>query len=284
MDKKKKIIIVIAIVCSLLLGFFIYWTATEDSRYLKNKMKEISEDIAENRAENDNFFYFFHFFISDETANNTAFQDFLIEQVQEMYQNKEYKMLRSFLGCLEKNDVYCERLLETVNNCFQASGDIEEALSVFLDLSYRDYYNVNMGLNRNSPLIAAYIDANGTNNISTTEGEGYYANEKNTYEKEIIGLPNSPLYDARKVIFFGDYKIEQEYGVELNAFYEETNYSRETYFFRNNAIKFLFEDNIHFLYDEGSKKMIMNNADAVWSGDYWFCFDSAGNLIAYCKL
>ena len=130
-----------------------------------------------------------------------------------------------------------------------------------------DSYSDDMRLNKGENPIASYIEEHGTEKISTASGTGFYADKEDSYSKKTIGISGSPLYDAEQITYKGDFKIEEQYGVELNSYYEETHYSRTYYYFRDQKISFSPDEK-----------------DIVYSGEYLFCFDSNGYLTNYCNI
>jgi hypothetical protein len=116
-------------------------------------------------------------------------------------------------------------------------------------------------------VVAEYINANGTRSFTTVPGEGYYAEYEDTHSKDVIGLPNSPLYDSNSTTYFGDFKCRSWEGVRLNEYFQEVSYGGTAYSFRENAI--------HFDPTLG---------ECVWSGEYLFCFDKNGAVIGYERI
>ena len=270
MEKKKLITIISAVlVCALVFGVF--WIATEDVRYIKSEMKDIQEQVDDFRSgERDRF----HIYLLDEVAENPKMDEFLTSLVIEMCESKETDMLTCFLRELEHIDLNSLNILNALEEHFasaklsslkdyeQLSNDAENINLVL------DYYNVQTpSVNRDTEFIAEYIKENGTKVVSTTAGEGYYADKSNESSKNVVGLPTSPLHDSASITYSGDFKYVHSYGVRLNSYYEETSYSNYTNYFRDNAIDFTHKD-----------------GELVWSGDYLFCFSPTGVLLNYALL
>lgn len=267
MDKQKKIKVIISVLLICVLAFAIYWKASETERSIKARLKGIQTSVDAFRSGKQDSF---HFFFPDYVAEDPRIAELLASLVKEMCENQEDEMLLEFLDALEDADYCSETLAAILNEHLGASSDLEYVFG-FIDSSkfqfYLDYYNTKVNINRNTGLLAAYIEEHGSQPFTTTPREGYYAKEKDTYSRDVVGLPTSPLYDSVSVTHLGDFKYKHEYGVKLNAYYEETAYSRYTYYFRGNIIPFS-----------------LNDGEIVWSGDYLLCFDYSGNLIGFQKI
>lgn len=263
---KKNGLLITIVICVLIgiIGFAIYWSSTEDIRIRDDMIADIKDEIAAYRSRES----FMISFIVIDGVKDQIFEDFLVTQVQEMCQNREISLLIEFLQELEFEKCYYESIVQVVNDWLVSLGDIEAAFDVVAKMDIPlDYYKAELKLNRTSGLIGEYIGKNGTKPITFTPGEGYYANEQDSTSKDVVGLPDSPLYDAEEETHFGDFMLVHEYGVTLNAYYEETYYSREKFYFRDTALLFSPYD-----------------GECVWSGDYLFCFDSSGLLIGFSKI
>lgn len=263
-EKKKKIFIIIGVIAALIIAFLIYWKATEYDRYVKKKTNDILETLSDYRSGEIRYFSMGGF---SDALEDPTFIDFLSAQASDMIDNEEYYLLYDFLGELENADAYISEIQDDVTNSFESADDLEEAFRIKEVLEHLDYYNTNLNFNRDSTLVATYIESNGIKEITTTPGTGFYANEKDSSSKHTVGLSNSPLYDACVTTYRGDFKIRLEFGVTLNSFYEETSYSDTSYYFRDNYISFSPDD-----------------GECVYSGDYLFCFASNGMLIGYEQL
>lgn len=262
---KKIVVAVISILCVCAIAFAIYWDATEFSRYRNKEIDDISGAIAINRQKGDDFFVLL---LGDELMNDEVFQEFLVTEIQKMYQNREFKMLNGFLKELEDEDIYSSLIVDTLNDCMSSSDDISSALEMIDRLHYLEYYNSALVLNKNTGVIAEYLSINGTNSISSTKGTGYYADEEDEESYERIGIAGSALHDSKEIIYNGDFKYVHEYGVYLNkTTYTEDRYSREYYYFRGTAIDFT-----------------PKTGECVWSGDYIFCFSENGTLLGCSKV
>lgn len=322
MDKKKKNLIIIAISVILVgvLAFVIYWQSTEFERYRKEKILDIQTEIKEYREDEDSYF---SVYISDELMEDSLFQDFLVTQVQEMCENCETSLLEDFLSELEyvsyawmystpiqnsfetlvqklcKNGEWGELysflrelewddqqysyLTNAVTDAFMDSGTPEAALEMLDELSWLEYYNSQMILTRDSQVLASYINENGTQPITTTPGEGYYANEEDTSSRKTVGITGSSLYDAKSVTHFGDFKRVEEYGVELNrSTYTERSYSDVYWYFRDCYVAMdSLEELLTFDFDSLENSL---EGEFVLSGDYLFVFSFDGVLLDFCKL
>ncbi len=262
--KTKKVLIIIGVVIALIAAFLIYWKATEHDRYIKGRIAKIEEEVAACRnGEN----YRFYFWVSSAEKEDPTYIDFLSTQVSEMIENTEYSILGNFLERLESEEAYIPEVKDDVTALFNGVGDLEVALKIQDELKYLKYYNADFDLSRDSVMIAAYIKTNGIEEITTTPGTGYYANETDRSSNHQVGLEDSPLYDAKGVTYRGDFKITYESGVGLDSHYEETYYSSATYHFRDNYITFSPDD-----------------GECVYSGEYLFCFSRGGTLIGIAKI
>lgn len=265
--KKKKIICLVSVLLVCALVFGIFWIATEDERYIKKELRNIQTQVDKFRAgERD----YVDFSCYDIIGTDPRTEELLITLVKEMCENREKDLLLKFLTRVEFEDFYSPELAATLKENLGVSGDLEFVFGVLDSYEFDsklEYYNRDIVLNRDTGLLAAYIEEHGTQTFTAVPGEGYYANEKDTYDKDIVGLPTSPLYDVEQVVYMGDFKCIYRHGVKLNSYYEETSYSNASYLFRDNYIT--------FGPDAG---------ELVWSGEYMLCFDAAGNLTAFCKI
>lgn len=263
-EKKRRVIIIISVIATLVVAFLIYWKATEHDRYIKGCIDDVREEILDYRSGASSDIYFW---VSSSAMEDPTYIDFLSTQVSEMIDNAEYNLLYKFLKRLELEDAYISGIKNDVTNLFNSVGDLKAALEIKDKLEYLDYYNADFDLSRDSSIVTTYIEANGIKKISTTPGTGYYANEKDESTFKRVGLPTSPLYDATSTTYQGDFKIKSEYGVELNSYYEETSYSRTNYYFCDNYISFSPDD-----------------GECIYSGEYLFCFSYNGTLIGVEKI
>lgn len=265
MDSKfKKFIppVIGVLVCALL--FSVYWFATKTDRDRKELMTEISEELAENYSDSSPSLYFYY---DDVWNTDTEFNDFLVIQVQDLINNKKSMLLLEFLENLEDQDTFNSEIVSLITNTSTTTADIEFLLDIFDYLPYNElkYYNQCFVFNRNSGMLGQYISQNGTKPITYTEGEGYYADSEPKSEKNVIGIPTSPLYDAKSISYFGDFKCVNEYGVKLDQYYQEKSYSNSSYYFRGAYMH-------NFTPYDG---------ECVWSGTYLFCFAPDGTLLNF---
>ncbi len=265
MDKKKAIIIAVAVVLVAALAFLIYWNATEFDRERNREMKYIQEQFDEYREGKNPML---PVVFDDELINDAEFQEFLTMQVREMCENGEARLLNEFLSGVEHYRKYYVFLQDAVTEGFGYVKTIEDAFYIKEELRLLDYYNEGLKLTLQSPVIASHIEEHGTNDITVTPGEGYYANEKDSsWSKTLVdGLP---LFDAEEITYFGDFKCRHSYGVRLSALYQEENYSSTTYCFRDCYITFPSEQG-ECIWSE-----------CIWSGNYLFCFSSTGELVGF---
>ena len=184
-----------------------------------------------------------------------------------MLANEEYDLLNEFLSGLEDGNVFISEIQDDITKSFISAENLETAFEIKKKLQYLDYYNANLSFNRISAIVDSYIESNGVEEITTTPGTGFYANEEDRVYFNRVGLSTSPLYDAERITYCGDFRIEHKYGVELNSYYEETPYSYTSYYFRDNHIWFSPKD-----------------GECVYSGGYLFCFASDGALIHYAEI
>ncbi len=208
-----------------------------------------------------------YYWFGTSAMEDPEFIDILATQVSEIVDNGEYDLLDALLRAMENQDAHISQIRDIITDSFGSVADLETALEIKEELKSLDYYNANVTLDRDSTIVASHIQANGTREISTTPGTGFYKDETDSSSSERVGLPTSPLYDAKSITYLGDFKIKREYGVRLNSYYEETSYSRTSYYFRDNHIDFS-----------------PNDGECVYSGDYLFCFGSDGSLIGFDKI
>ncbi len=263
MLKNKKIIIVAVIVAIIAIAFF----ATGPARDRKREMNDIENELAAYRSGESNSLII----LCDRWMTDTRFQEFITDKVQEMFDNKEYKLLRDFLHVLyNKREPTYDFLKDAVTNCFNGISDIDVALDAYDQLKYDkdiDYdllgdYTEGIALSAKTGILGDYINKNGINSITMRRRGGYYADKENEHTSSRVGLSNSPLYDAYTAEYFGDFCYKEKSGVKLNSFYEETSYSEKHYFFRDEGIPFSPYD-----------------GECIWSGSYLFLLDDNKNLI-----
>ena len=277
LDKKKLIIIIVAISLLCVTAFLIFWNATEYDRELNQKIKKTQERIAEFRENETDSKYFLPIYIFDEYHTDEKFITFLCSEIQIMCQNSEYSLLHNFVyDIMINNDIVNIEIIDTLVHCFESASSLEQAFGIrdaFEPVGsrwssdtfyYWDKIQPKMVLARNTTVLAEYLETNNARSFTMIPGEGYYAEFEDTSSKDVIGLPNSPLYDSESITYFGDFKCRSWHGVKLNEYFEEVSYGGSVYYFRDNAI--------HFDPTKG---------ECVWSGEYLFCFDTNGTLIGY---
>lgn len=299
---KKRLIVAVAAILVCAIAFAIVWSATSDMRWRNMIISDIKTNISEYRnGEGQSIF----FLIYDDFLDDAKLEEFILTQAQEMCENDERILLRKYLEQLEKEDYDTSSVTKVIDDYFLAEAEeayqsgnisaltsmiskdltsaaafsqimdmvneycvsvdnIEEALELHNSLKRYDQF---VPLNRNSSAIATYIEKNGTNPVTKTPGEGYYADKEDKYHKTTIGIEGSPLYDSTGYTYMGDFKCVKKSGVELNKSYEETSYSKYSYYFRDQKINFSPDD-----------------GECVWSGEYLFCFASDGELIGYATI
>lgn len=261
---KKTLIIIVSVLAAIALSFAIYWKATENDRYIQRRIDELREEISAYRSGES---YNFSCWIPSSVTVEPTYIDFLSTQVSEMIDNAEYRLLYKFLANLERRHAYISEIKNDVTNLFNGVGDIEVAIEIKDQLEFLDYYNTDLDLKRDSSIITAYIETNGIEEITTTPGTGYYADETDRSSRKRVGLSTSPLYDAESVTYMGDFEITHKYGVRLNTYYEESSYSSTICRFRDNHISFSPYD-----------------GECIYSGEYLFCFSKDGTLIGADKI
>lgn len=265
--RKKVIVSAMVGVLSIITLVAIIIPVTEAPRKRAKILREMNEDIAGFRSGAQSSIDFTVYIgYNDDLKLKHAY----IEQIREMYKNKETELLRAFLSHLE-NVTYLktfEDIEETVVACMAESGDLVYALDFLTALKpWIEQNNWQISFPSDSDLLSDYIAQNGIKTFTKTPGEGFYAQYTDEYSENRVGLQNSPLYDVVSITYNGDFKKYHTHGVKLNQYYEETNYSTDTYYFRDVLISFShFEENI------------------VWSGDYLFCLDSDDNLKDFAKV
>ncbi len=263
---KRKIIIIssaVIVLTLMIIGFSIYWNATEDDRYIKSEMEYVLEQVEAYRSgENSDI----EFYVASSVLDDWEFIDFLSVQASEMIDNGEYDLLFEFLTELRRNDACISEIQDNVKNMFESIEDLEIALEIKEKYSV-DYYEPVLSFRRDSKLFSSYIKSNGIEEITTTPGTGFYANEKDDISTDWIGLEGSPIHDSKSLTYMGDFKILEEYGVTLDKYYNETYYSYDNYYFCDQPIDFSPMD-----------------GECIYSGNYLFCFDSDGTLIGCEKI
>lgn len=270
--KHKTVVIVIAILLIGALIFGIYWQVTAPDRRKKGYMDRC--DSALNEVRTGDAIYV-SWFLPDDLIADPDMQAFLVEKIDEMFENKEFSLLYKFLRGIETDTQYDSKergmyayLKDAVTENFEALKTPEEALRAVDEMKILEYFDSGMVLSKDSGVIAAYIADNGINTFTTTPGEGYYADEEDDSSSKRIGIEGSRLRESKSVTYKGDFRINSESGVRLNrTTYKEESYSRTNYYFRDNAIS--------FSPDAG---------ECIWSGDYWFCFDFDGRLMNFEKV
>lgn len=221
-------------------------------------------DVLEEISDYHNGDFHISLYFGDSALEDPEFISFLSAQIAKMFENGEYSLLKKFLSEMEHDDTKISEILDVVTKQYESVTNLDVALQIKSELELLEYYNANLKLIRSSGLVVSYIDANGIEEITTTPGTGFYANEKDTSYRDTVGVSGSPLYDAERTTYRGDFAIKTEYGVELNSQYKETSYSFSYYYFRDHGIPFSPDD-----------------GECIYSGDYLFCFASNGTLIGY---
>ncbi len=232
--------------------------------FIRDEEEKVLKALSEYR---DGKMRYLHFTIGSSFSENPDFSAFLESQALEMYENGEDDLLNAFLKQLEAQDIRISALQDLITNAFESSETLEDAIKT--DERYKSlrYYNAGIVLNRKTGLLASYIETNGVNLITDTPGTGFYADKEDRYSSKKVGLDTSPLYDAVSDTYMGDFWHHLEYGVKLNHYYEETPYSKDSYYFRDHFLRF-------------SPKA----GECVYSGDYLFCFDPNGDMINFTKI
>lgn len=277
LKKKMKIILIIILVLTI---FITYLIATEDIRRMKTDIKGIERAISQERISESDSAYFYSYVHTD--LEYPTFIDFLSTQVSELLDNGEYSILKKLLNTITIHAFYSDEacipeIKEVITIFFNNTDDLEVALEIQSVLESEGYYNSDLILKRNSVAIMSYIEANGTEKITTTPGKGFYANKTNESSNHRVGISGSPLYDATKTTYKGDFELIHRYGVKLTKLdnnYHEISYSETKYYFRDNSIDFSVEDD-EFSFDD---------CEFIYSGDYLFCFSKNGTLIGLAKI
>lgn len=206
------------------------------------------------------------------TYENRKFQDFLIGEIDEMMDNGEYRMIKSLLYYVEGDEAYMPDVKKSLTDKFVSLSNLEDASACIEQLSYLEYYNSDLEININSPIVRNYVEKNGREEVIKS-GAGYYANEEDYSSFERIGIEGSALHEGRSYKYLGDFKIKHEYGTKLNSFYEESDYSCYDIFYKDIRIRnySLTEDDIIY-------------GDTFVSGDYIYFFDVEGKYITCEKI
>lgn len=263
MDTKKQTTsIIIGLFAGLIMLGSIFWFATKDLRLRNSTINDIDQAISEYRSGKKEYIMLIYL---KKFNDDPKFQDFINSKAEEMIANKEVDLLSDFLSELEDNDYYSDSIVKLVNNYFNSCSSLEELLYFAKKVGAYDieYYNKELpSINKNTKFVADYINTNGTKTISKNAGTGYYANYENESYYKVIGIEGSPLYDAKTVTYFGDFKQVRKYGVALNEYYEEEAYSSTEWFFKD--------------INTGFNPL---NGSCIWSGDYLFSFSSTGDLL-----
>ena len=81
--------------------------------------------------------------------------------------------------------------------------------------------------------VEEHVREKGQKNFYVNPGRGgYYDGNENTSFRNTVGIEGSPLYDAGRTTFLGDFRIDETWGVTLDDKYKEVNYSDTTVYFR----------------------------------------------------
>lgn len=302
---KKRLIVAVAAILVCAIAFVIVWSATSDMRWRNRIISDVKTSISEYRNGESQSIYFWIYddFLDDaeleefiltqaqemcenderillgkyleqlekadyDTSSVTkVIDDYFLAEAEEAYQSGNASALASIIWVADDltSAAAFSQIMDVVNEYCVSVDNIEEALE--LHSSFAKRYDQFVPLNRNSSAIATYIEKNGTNPVTKTPGEGYYADKEDKYHKTTIGIEGSPLYNSTRHTYMGDFKYVKKSGVELNKSYKETSYSKYSYYFRDQMI--------YFSPDEG---------ECVWSGKYLFCFASDGKLIGYATI
>ena len=132
-EKKRRVIIIISVIATLVVAFLIYWKATEHDRYIKGCIDDVREEILDYRSGASSDIYFW---VSSSEMEDHTYIDFLSTQVSEMIDNAEYNLLYKFLKRLELEDAYISGIKNDVTNLFNSVGDLKAALEIKDKLEY----------------------------------------------------------------------------------------------------------------------------------------------------
>lgn len=252
---KKILIVVVGFVLLCALAFAIAWPATDHMRFRNKEISKIKAGISDYRSGKSSLDFRMPYTLTEDAK----FAEFLLTQTQEMCENDESKLLCEFLKILANREYHSSAITEAVNEYILSVNSVDEALELGLILQQ---FDKSASLNRYYGVMASYIKEKGVNPITTIHGKGYYADKKDSYSKETIGLSNSPLYRAERVTYKGDFEYIKVWGVRLDDYYQEESYSSSSLYFRGKRLSSLPDLN-----------------SCVWSGDYLFVFSTGGELL-----
>ena len=121
-------------------------------------MNRDDEDLNKYRTEGKSSFWLHSY---DDLMDDSEFQEFLINRIGEMYENKEYAILQDFLSEFEEDEDRFEFMAKAVGEGFERIDDVNDALSAYQEFKEVEYYGENISLNAETGILADYIKKNG---------------------------------------------------------------------------------------------------------------------------
>lgn len=166
-----------------------------------------------------------------EYSRHTEFiEENAIKIVKEIKSNP--KKLSFFLKKLEDKNFEKQGIQNEIN---KLTLDFEEKIS----LHYSTYLWFYQLPKITKAEVETYIKQNENRKLYLKSDEGgFYDGNKDTHNRNTVGIEGSPLYDAKSTTYFGDFKCVLEYGVKLNSTYHEQSYSHSFYYFKDQIIGF----------------------------------------------
>ena len=156
---------------------------------------------------------------------------------------REHYTIKNIQAAKSSPEQLVRLLLELEEKYYLNPNIQEEVLKLDLSLEEKieikseklNYYHITITKQE----VEDYVNHNGSNPLYTESNKGgYYDGEKNITDKKTIGLKDSPLYDEKSIIYFGDFFELRERGVRLNDRYQEEPYSNSSFYFKDKKIEF----------------------------------------------
>ena len=271
--KNKKIFHVICFVLLIVLISLTVLKLTEYSRYRARQINLIQEKIDYYlEVDVDKYTYQIPFksSLEEKLENDIVYREFMTDQTKLIVKNKP-KIFENFYRRF-RYDYIMSTAIETYKE-LENTDDVLDFFAFFIEC--QDWLELDMEQENliravvayDSQVISSYFEKKGAEIVTTTPGEGYYADANSSYDFDRIGLDNSPLYTSNRVSYRGDFMCKEESGVKLNSFYEEQRYANSWFYFRDKEIDFF----------PGNK------GKCIYSGDYLFWFGDNNELLEFKK-
>ena len=173
---------------------------------------------------------------SDDYGKEEIFEDFLIDQFEQLNDEKMLKILATADLNNDKN-FNTEKILNYVHNRLKFSEkSLEEKIEYLFYLQDNFYLGDTEYLNFkvSKEEFDTWVESNSKENIFFEKGQGFYAN-RNDYKH--YSLPAVGMYTIRyeDAEFLGDFKYALEYGEYLDSRYQRHEYSAYKMYFKDQA-------------------------------------------------